>query len=337
MKTPFPGLTPTGRNDFYPAIEYTAGDVTHHGETMAITGARSGLGRAAAIVFVKAVSLFWLFTVDDVATFVVPNVAFGLCGALSKPIAAPEPSNAANFIFRLLQVVFFTWSNLLVFDLANQRLPEAVREDALNKPWRPIPRGLVTSVQARRAMLLCMPLIPGANYLLGVGVETALLFVLTWLYNNLQGGDENWICRNIIIAAAFYLYNSGSVKVVCINCNVTDMGAAWTIMVSGVILTTMHVQDLKDQQGDSARGRRSAPLVLGDAPARWTLAVPICIWSYSCAQFWDVGLTAGSAVVILGFVVATRCVGYSGKQSDRRTWKLWALWLATLYMLPLVH
>ncbi|KAK6845938.1 UbiA prenyltransferase [Apiospora arundinis] len=110
---------------------------------------------------IKAMSLFWLFTVDDVATFVVPNVVFGLCGGLSKPIAAFEPSNASKVIFRLPQVVFFNWSNLLVFDLANQRLPESVREDALNKPWRPIPRGLVTSVQARRAMLLGMPLIAG--------------------------------------------------------------------------------------------------------------------------------------------------------------------------------
>ncbi|KAK7975793.1 hypothetical protein PG989_014256 [Apiospora arundinis] len=287
---------------------------------------------------IKAMSLFWLFTVDDVATFVVPNVVFGLCGGLSKPIAAFEPSNASKVIFRLPQVVFFNWSNLLVFDLANQRLPESVREDALNKPWRPIPRGLVTSVQARRAMLLGMPLIAGANYFLGVGVETALLFVLTWIYNDLQGGDENWVCRNIIIAAAFYLYNSGSVKVACSNTSaITDVGAAWTIMVSGVILSTMHVQDLKDQQGDSARGRRSAPLVLGDALARWTLAIPICIWSYFCVRFWDVGLAAGFAVVLLGVIVATRCVGYSGRQSDRRTWELWALWLAALYMLPLAH
>ncbi|KAK7946713.1 UbiA prenyltransferase [Apiospora aurea] len=297
----------------------------------------SGKGILGINTLLKAMSLFWLFTVDDVATFVVPNVVFGLCGGLSKPITASEPSNTANVIFRLPQVIFFNWSNLLVFDLANQRLPEAVREDALNKPWRPIPRGLVTSIQAHRAMLLGMPLIAGANYLMGVGVETALLFVLTWLYNDLQGGDENWICRNLIIAAAFFLYNSGSVKVACSNCNVTDTGAAWAIMVSGIILTTMHVQDLKDQQGDSARGRRSAPLVLGNAPARWTLAIPICIWSYGCARFWDVGLAAGSAVVVLGVIVATRCVGYSGRQSDRRTWELWALWLATLYMLPLAH
>ncbi|KAK8071057.1 digeranylgeranylglyceryl phosphate synthase protein [Apiospora hydei] len=278
MKPPFPSLTATWRDDIHPAIEYTSGDVTHHGETIVITGVGSGLSRETAIVFatdgakqlvlmgravatlnetaspaskvndrlqasilevdvtdgttvagaaakigiwndlvhgagsvntpvpasqadtgeygkdflgtnklVKAMSLFWLFTVDDVATFVVPNVVFGVCGGLSKPIATSGPSSASNFVFRLLQVVFFNWSTLLVFDLANQRLPDAVSEDALNKPWRPIPRGLVMSVQARRAMLLGMPLIAGANYLMGVGVETALLFVLTWLYNDLQG------------------------------------------------------------------------------------------------------------------------------------------------------
>ncbi|KAK8135352.1 short chain dehydrogenase protein [Apiospora sp. TS-2023a] len=54
MKPPFPSLTPTWRNDIYPAIEYTAGDVTHHGETIVITGAGSGLGRETALAFATA-------------------------------------------------------------------------------------------------------------------------------------------------------------------------------------------------------------------------------------------------------------------------------------------
>lgn len=281
--------------------------------------------------------LFWLFTVDDAATFVVPNVIFGLCSALSAPILVAPQDDIASILLRLPRAVFFNWSNLLIFDLANQRLPESAREDALNKPWRPVPSGLMTSAQVRRAMLFCIPMVLTANYLSGVGVETSLLLVLTWLYNDLMGGDENWICRNVIIASAFWLYNTGSSNSLHGQTAViTEKGTLWTNIISGVILTTMHVQDLKDQEGDCARGRRLAPLVLGDLTARWTIAVPICFWSCYCTWFWEVGM-AGLGIVLLGFSVAIRCLVYSGKQPDRRTWELWALWTATLYMLPLLY
>lgn len=36
----------------------------------------------------------------------------------------------------------------------------------------------------------------------------------------------------------------------------------WTTLVSNNIVTTMQVQDLKDQSGDCVRGRPTAPLVL---------------------------------------------------------------------------
>lgn len=93
--------------------------------------------------------------------------------------------------------------------------------------------------------------------------------------------------------------------------------------MSGVILSTMHVQDLKDQEGDAARGRQTVPLALGNRVARWTLAVPICLWSCLCTQFWGVGATAvGLAVFALGALVAVRCVRCSGRSADRRTWEL---------------
>ncbi|XXH01972.1 hypothetical protein Hte_008335 [Hypoxylon texense] len=227
----------------------------------------------------KVFVLFWLFTVDDAATFVAPNTIFGLCSALSAPVLVAPQDDITSIFLRLPHVVFFNWSNLLIFDLANQRLPESAREDALNKPWRPVPSGLMTSAQVRRAMLFCIPAVLAVNYVSGVGAETSLLLVLTWLYNDLMGGDENWIVRNAIIASAFWMYNTGSTKVACSSLHgqtalITEKGALWTTIISGVIFTTMHVQDLKDQEGDCARGRRLAPLVLGDLTARWTIAVP---------------------------------------------------------------
>ncbi|KAI2778582.1 hypothetical protein F4815DRAFT_476693 [Daldinia loculata] len=121
----------------------------------------------------KALVLFWLFTVDDAGTFVIPNVVFGLCSALSAPVLATPQNDAASILVRLPRVIFFNWSNLLIFDLANQRLPESAQEDALNKPWRPAPGGLVTSAQIRRAMLVWIPIVLITNHIFGVGTETS--------------------------------------------------------------------------------------------------------------------------------------------------------------------
>lgn len=303
--------------------------------------------------------LLWLITEDDFATFVLPNTAFGTFGALSGSLltttTVPSPSSSSTnsirrwstalLLLRLPATILFNWSNLLIFDLANQRLPDSVREDALNKPWRPVPRGLLTSTQMRRALLCAMPLVLAANHFwLHVGVETVLLFVLTWMYNDLRGGDESWILRNVIIAAAFGVYNLGSLKVaggVGGSSNsvakLTPLGMGWVVVISGVILATMQVQDLKDVAGDRSRGRLSAPLVLGERLARWTIALPVLFWSVVCSLIWGPRLW-GLSTVALGILVAYRCVTPSpsgqGTLRDRRTWQLWAFWTATLYALP---
>ncbi|KAK5632361.1 hypothetical protein RRF57_008075 [Xylaria bambusicola] len=226
--------------------------------------------------------IFWRSTRDDVPTFLGPTTLFGLCGALAGPtLMGPEGRvQKLELVFRLPSVVF-VWSNMLVFQLGNQRLPESVVEDSLNKPWRLVPSGLVTLIQIRRALLLIVPVLWACNYLLDVANETALLTVLYWLYNDLGGSDENWILRNVLIAAGCGLWNHGSIKVSSgrSSDDLTSTGVAWTLIVSGVVLTTMHVQDLKDQQGDRSRGRQTAPIVLGDKLARWTIAGPVIFWS----------------------------------------------------------
>ncbi|RYP06627.1 hypothetical protein DL764_003049 [Monosporascus ibericus] len=251
-------------------------------------------------------TLFWLLTESNAPTFVGPNTMFGICGAASGSwlISVPSsPPSALEIAKRLGLVVLFNWSNLIVFDLANQRLPESAREDALNKPWRPVPRGLITSDQIRRTMLYLVPVLVALNhFLLGTGVQSLVIMVLTWLYNDLRGGDDSFVGRNAIIAAAFAVYNYGSLKV-AVGANATSAGlfsgltttgATWVAIISLVIFTTMHVQDLQDQEGDRTRGRRSAPLVLGDWVARWTVAVPMVIWPAFCTWFWKTGLLVGA-------------------------------------------
>ena len=98
----------------------------------------------------------------------------------------------------------------------------------------------------------------------------------------------------------------------------------------------MHIQDLKDAAGDRARNRQSAPLVLGDGLARWTIAVPILVWSVLCPLYLRLGMLAYVLPVTIGAYVAFRTLWMRGHQADRTSWYILAFWLISLYTLPLV-
>ncbi|KAI4193678.1 MAG: hypothetical protein LQ350_008209 [Teloschistes chrysophthalmus] len=183
---------------------------------------------------------------DDFDTFVLPNTVYGISTALSSKLAFHDTQGSlvGAMIKRLPLVVFFNWSNVLIFDLANQRMPDSLEEDSINKPWRPLPARRINQQQTRQLLLFAMPIVLALNLMVGVWKETALLFNLTWIYNDLRGGDDNWLIRNLVIALAFFIYNLGSLKVASNTADGVEpaMDTAtyrWTALISAVIFTTM--------------------------------------------------------------------------------------------------
>ncbi|KAF2759930.1 hypothetical protein EJ05DRAFT_499121 [Pseudovirgaria hyperparasitica] len=282
---------------------------------------------------------FWLFTKDDAWTFVAPNTIFGLSSALAGRVFCNHSQSWQDTLLRAPLVVLFNWATLLIFDLANQRLPESVREDALNKPWRPVPSGRMSSEAVRMTMLACIPLVLILGNMLGAGPQCNGIIILTWLYNDLGGGDQNWALRNLIIAVAFGLFNVGSLRV-AVGAGSEELelsyhGKMWTVMISAVIFTTMHVQDLKDQLGDKSRGRHTAPLILGDHYARYTIAIPVAVWSVIMSVYWNMRQWS-LVLILLGSYISWRCLMLRNKEEDRKTWQFWAAWTAVLYILPTI-
>ncbi|KAL8738659.1 MAG: hypothetical protein Q9181_000576 [Wetmoreana brouardii] len=285
----------------------------------------------------RLIGTLWLFSESDFSTFVVPNTAFGILGALSgSQLTTQTEVHVEKILRRLPLVMLFNLSNVLIFELANQRQPESVKEDLVNKPWRPLPTGRISSEGTRRLILVMVFIVLAMNFSFGVWRETALLFTLTWLYNDLKGGDE--IIRDLIIAIAFGLYNHGSLTLAMNgDADINKKGYTWIAVISGVILTTMQVQDLKDQPGDRMRGRRTIPLVLGDTFSRWMIAVCVAIWSFYCVCFWDFQQPMVYAVLMtVGGLVSFRALRRRNPKEDTRTWKIWCAWTATLYALPFI-
>lgn len=318
------------------------------------------------------VSILWGFVESDLFTFAVPNTVFGILSALAAPALQanpdwspipPTPSShpnlsllgaqhilkpayqhpSAHILQNLPAVLIFNLINLFIFDAANQRSPESVAEDRINKPWRPIPCGKITMEQTRRLMLAAVPTVLAINYLLGVWKQGVLILILTWLYNDLGGGDEVLV-RELVIAVAYGLFNHGSLAIAASNSNTGSsvwtngpQAIAWIGIISGVILTTMQVQDLKDMEGDRSRGRRTIPLFFGEGRSRMSISFFVCFWSWLCAYFWRLSLLEFAAHIGIAAVVAWRVVWVrSGQREDARTWKFWCLWHASLYVLPLL-
>lgn len=116
----------------------------------------------------------------------------------------------------------------------------------------------------------------------------------------------------------------------------TPQGLHWIAAITAIMFATQHICDIKDAAGDALRGRKSAPVVLGDTCVRYSVAVPILVCSGLGPLFF--GLGWGSYVVTcgMGALVAYRTLVYRDLASDKVTWKLWALWTCVLFALPLV-
>ncbi|KAI1819122.1 UbiA prenyltransferase family-domain-containing protein [Xylaria intraflava] len=287
------------------------------------------------------VSIAWGFVESDMFTFAIPNTAFGVFGAFASLLLVDNqtPSLApsvAAILSRLPYVLAFNIGNLLIFDLANQRGPKSIAEDRINKPWRPIPQGKITADQTRRFMLATIPTVLALNYAVGAWQQGVLILVLSWMYNDLGGGDEA-LLREVIIAIAYGLFNSGSLLVaVGPGCSLNALGVGWTSIVSGIILTTMQVQDLKDQAGDKLRRRKTIVLFFGERFSRTSIAFFVCFWSCVCGAFWSVGPVVFFLNVATALFIALRVLLLCSPKADARTWRIWCFWHASLYTLPVV-
>lgn len=288
--------------------------------------------------FGSFIKTLYLFTASDFPTFAIPTILFGLSGALSGAILTTNtaPSLIATTL-RIPTALLLIWTNLLVFNISNQRTPSAVAEDQINKPSRPIPAGRISIEAARRTNLVLVPVVLVLGRATGTWSTTLLLLALQWMYNDLRGSDESVVLRNALIAVGYGLYSALALRVLSgPEASITPQGYKWIAIIGLVMLTTQHICDIKDAAGDVVRGRRSAPIVLGDAACRWSVAVPVVVCSVLCPAFFGLGCVAYVFTLSFGLVVAGRTLFLRDLAADRATWKLWAGWTCSLFVLPLV-
>ena len=299
----------------------------------------------------------YLFTASDTKTVVVPSMIFALLSALSLSLLLPNQNlpRPTEILSRSPAMLLYVWLNLLHICLSNQRKASSVEEDSLNKPWRPIPAGRISAKSASRLLCASYVFTAAVCTFLGAPIQFVSLVVLGYLYNEL-GGSEDLVGKNIFNGLAIPQFGVGALQVAINRSLVLDWDVLtaslslegvgwsalsllwrWVAVLTVVISTTIHVQDLADMAGDSARGRSTIPLILGEGCARWSVAVAMAGWSVILPYLWGVPLLWFLPVVVIGFATAVSVLVYRTVAADEMSLRMWCLWIVTTYTLPFIR
>ena len=278
----------------------------------------------------------FLFTASDLKTIVLPSTAFGIIGCYSRLTQDPSmPGQAA--LQRIPHVLLWTWLNLLPFNISNQRKPSAIEEDLINKPWRPLPSGRLTPRQATALMLIFYTLALAVSVYLHASRPCLFLMALGWWYNDCNGA-ENCGTRNLINAAGYLSFTYGAFEVaVGSQAHLNETACRWFLLIGMIIFSTIQIQDIPDQEGDRARGRKTIPLVIGDMPARWSIALLLPFWSLLAPAFWQLGAVVYLLPLMLSVLISMRVLRQRAVADDKISFRMWNAWILTVYVLPIMR
>jgi 4-hydroxybenzoate polyprenyltransferase len=297
----------------------------------------------------------WLFTFSDLKTIVLPSTVFGLVNGtvVSLEYASTASSTVhlpptRHILSKTPLVILWVWINLLPFAIDNQRQPGSTLEDSLNKPWRAMPSQRLSPQTAKRLMLVLYAIAILVSFPLGNLSQCLTVLGLGYWYNNLGGADVSFFIRNLINGCGFICFSSGAMQVAIGGWNHTTealkdgapsaiyLQGCWFAVIAGIVLTTVQTQDMYDQRGDGARNRKTVPLVIGDGPARWSIALPMLVWCWAVPWLWASSMLGYLAPVSLGLIVAIRTLRVRTEKGDKVTFRIWNLWMVSVYLLPLI-
>ncbi|VDC07344.1 unnamed protein product [Peniophora sp. CBMAI 1063] len=281
------------------------------------TSLRSWFARNAAYHIYTAV----LFTWTDYKTIFFPVLAFG---SGTAPV-----QSSANF----WNACIWVWWHLLLCNVSNQA--NSKNEDALNRPWRPLPSGRVSCSQAvalRKVMVaICIAL--SAVYGFGTIAFSSMIVFTTVLYDEC-GLARHPIGKNFCNICGYTAFQAGATLLLG-GTRVLDQLSIAAVGLSGMIIfTTVQLQDFPDQAGDAAIGRVTFPIYAPEFSRVFTL-VAMGSWSILLGRYWGIGVVSRCCLFAIGMLVGIRCFAYRTSAADTITYRMYNVWLMAAFLLPL--
>jgi hypothetical protein len=228
---------------------------------------------------------------------------------------------------------------LYVFDSSNQA--RGAREDSLNKPHRPIPRGLATERGLFARFWAVMVFYP----LLGLATGT-LMWVLIWqatiIALNLLSAPRHYvIVKPLSMFVGMFVQLASSWRIAG---PLDRTGFSWILIVSLSFVITLPFEDVRDMSGDREIGRRTLPLILGHWPVRIWFAVTMLVLPVALQVLLFAPSHAGAPaiaacdtlVAAMSWASAARALAFTSKRADRHTYLLYTYTYCTILACGLV-
>ncbi|KAH6648713.1 UbiA prenyltransferase family-domain-containing protein [Truncatella angustata] len=323
--------------------EKLGGDVTKNAEnTNQVTEADEARSSNPITQLREIISLAHLITESNIKAYVLPVILFAMCSVGSGGVTSNPHPGLEEIAWAFPRVSLYIWLYVFHFDLSNQKDPDSIEEDRINKPWRAIPSGRLSIKSAEQWYKVATALLVLASGLWLGGFPEALAFMAETYIYDYASGASSWWAKNLINALFYSTGQLGGTRVAAESMTATTMtrvGYEWCLLLGLCTFSTVQIQDLRDVEGDRIRGRATMPLAFGDAPTRWITALFIMFWSVACPAYWGNGaFTAGYILpLLIGGYVSFRVLAYKSVKADRLSFHCHTLlWLPALYSVPLL-
>lgn len=251
-----------------------------------------------------------LFTKSDFKTIIFPVLLFSLnvYGDLKHLALAPT-----YIIVTTLVAFLWLWAHVLVFNIENQTQEHSLKEDNINKPWRPIVASRISMGGAIHLGQLVHLFNVFISILLKTTIPSIIFHEAGSLYNR-TNLHKSAMGRNILCAVGYASAGSGCMMVihnvyreVLLVEHGTDtsmLAWKWLAIFSAVILTTIQITDILDVDGDRQNGRRTLPTALGVVETGVLSAAIVLGWSTYLVSVLH-GTWLSWLLAYLGFILAS--------------------------------
>lgn len=257
---------------------------------------------------------------DNASATLVPPLLFTAAASAHYQI------DGASFVRTLLicagQFLLYQY----IFDASNQ--VRASAEDAVNKPYRPIPSGIVSAPGLLRRFWWSMLLFTLAGWLTGT-----LVWVLLWqavvVLLNLVSKPHQYI---VVKPVAMILGTIAQLAAAWTLVGPLDAtGWTWVLVIAIAFNLAMPFEDVRDLEGDRQIGRRTLAMVVGEAPVRiWfalnMFALPAVLHTMLLLRETDLVIVLVACdvpIVAISWTAAVRSMLWRGVQADRLTYLLY--------------
>lgn len=71
----------------------------------------------------------------------------------------PTEKVSSELLLKIPIILCWSWSNLLLFNIHNQRDEQSVLTDRMSKPWRPIPSQRISAEESRKLLFVIYPVL----------------------------------------------------------------------------------------------------------------------------------------------------------------------------------